>query len=334
MLRVRDLQVRFGDLQAVAGVDLDVGSGEVVALMGPSGCGKSTLLRVIAGLVVPDAGTVVWNGRDITSDPTHERGIGLMFQDYALFPHLDVGGNVGFGLRMAGLGRVAIDTRVAEVLAMVGLDGYEHRPIAELSGGEKQRVALARTIAPSPKVVMLDEPIGALDRTLRDRLTTEMSRLFGNLGIGVLYVTHDQREAFAVADRIAVMRAGELVQVAAPEDLWLSPRSAFVARFIGLENILAGKVTAGRLDLGWMSIPVATESDGTIEVVIPPEAVRVDRAGPIEGVVVSVTYRGGAYRSRVRCGDDNLEFDSPQRLVVGEAVRLTVDPTRIIFLDT
>ncbi len=332
MLRLRNVRVRFGDLQAVAGVDLDVGSGEVVALMGPSGCGKSTLLRVIAGLVVPDTGTVVWNERDITSDPTHERGIGLMFQDYALFPHLDVAGNVGFGLRMAGLDRVAIETRVGEVLAMVGLQGYEHRPIAELSGGERQRVALARTIAPRPKVVMLDEPIGALDRTLRDHLMIEMSGLFGDLDIGVLYVTHDQREAFAVADRIAVMRAGELVQVATPEDLWLTPRSAFVARFIGLDNVFDGTATAGRLDLGWLSIPVATDTDGAVEVVIPPEAVRVDRAGPIEGVVVSVTYRGGAYRIRVRCADDHLEFESPQRLVLGEAAHLTVDPQRIIVL--
>ena len=332
MLAVRDVRVRFGDLQAVAGVDVDVGTGEVVALMGPSGCGKSTLLRVIAGLQVPDTGTVEWDGRDITSLPAHQRGIGLMFQDYALFPHLNVGRNVGFGLRMAGRDPVAIADRVGEALALVGLDGYQNRPIAGLSGGEQQRVALARTMAPEPKVVMLDEPIGALDRTLRDRLMIEMSDLFANLDIGVLYVTHDQQEAFAVADRIAVMRAGRLVQVAAPEELWHKPRSAFVARFIGLDNVFAGKVAAGRLDLGWLAIPMAAHRTERVEVVIPSEAVRVDPSGPIEAVVLSITYRGGTYRARVRCGEDHLEFDTPQHLTADESVRLTIDSEKVIVL--
>jgi thiamine transport system ATP-binding protein len=332
MLRVRNVGVRFGDLEAVAGFDLDVEAGEVVALMGPSGCGKSTLLRVIAGLQEPDSGTVEWDRHDLSGVPAHRRGIGLMFQDYALFPHLDVGGNVGFGLRMAGLDRGNIAIRVREVLALVGLDGYQKRPIAELSGGEQQRVALARTLAPEPQLVMLDEPIGALDRTLRDRLMMEMSGLFETLGIGVLYVTHDQQEAFAVADRIAVMRAGKLIQVSTPEELWRRPRSGFVARFIGLENVFAGNVVAGRLDLGWVEIPIAGAGDGTAEIVIPPEALHVDRAGQISGLVRSVNYRGGAYRIRVRCGEDHVEFDTSRHVAVGESVQFTVDPRRMIVL--
>jgi thiamine transport system ATP-binding protein len=332
MLRVRGVAVRFGDLQAVAGVDLDVGPGEVVALMGPSGCGKTTLLRVIAGLQHPDAGTLSWEDRDLTEVPPHQRGIGLMFQDYALFPHLDVGRNVAFGLRMAGTDSAATEARVREILDLVGLHGYERRAIAELSGGEQQRVALARTLAPEPGVVMLDEPIGSLDRTLRDRLMVEMSDLFAGLGVGVLYVTHDQREAFAVADRIAVMRTGRLIRVATPEALWQDPRSAFVARFVGLANVLSGEADGGRLDLGWIQIPVPSAEGGPARVVIPPEAIRVDPAGDVTATLRSATYRGGAYLLRVRCGDDDIELTAVQAPSSGAPVILSFDLSKVIVL--
>jgi thiamine transport system ATP-binding protein len=332
MLHIRNIQVRFGDIEAVAGVDLDVAAGEVVALMGPSGCGKSTLLRVISGLTVPDAGTVEWEGNDITTTPPHERGIGLMFQDYALFPHLDVRGNVGFGPRMVGHSRDKIDARVRDVLDLVGLAGYEERPIAELSGGEQQRVALARTIASEPKLVMLDEPIGALDRTLRDRLMVDMSDLFANLAISVLYVTHDQHEAFAVANRIAVMRAGRIVQVASPEELWRKPKSGFVARFMGLDNVFSGRLETGRLDLGWATLPLPEVGDGEVEIVIPPGAVRVDPAGSIDARVVSATYRGEVYEIRARCRDATIHFASRSHVHPGEPIRVSIDAERIIPL--
>ena len=331
MLRVTDVHVRFMGVEAVSGVDLEVDAGEVVALMGPSGCGESTLLRVIAGLQTPDAGRVEWNGRDITNMPPHRRGIGLMFQDYALFPHLDVAGNVAFGLRMAGMDRVAISSRVGEVLSLVGLPGYQAREVAELSGGEQQRVALARTIATEPDVIMLDEPIGALDRTLRERLIIELRDLFTSLGIGVLYVTHDQEEAFAVADRVGVMRAGRLEQVATPELLWKAPATAFVARFIGLRNVFKGMVAAGTLDLGFTRL-ASDAAPGPLSVVVPRQAVKVDPSGPIDAAVRSATYRGGSYRVEALCRDVLIEFDAPSRLSAGESVRLTFDADQVISL--
>ena len=331
MLRVSGVHVRFMELEAVSGVDLEVEAGEVVALMGPSGCGKSTLLRVIAGLQTPDAGTVEWNGRDITNMPPHRRGIGLMFQDYALFPHLDVAGNVAFGLRMAGMDRAAISARVEEVLSLVGLPGYQDREVAELSGGEQQRVALARTIATEPDVIMLDEPIGALDRTLRERLIIELRDLFTRLGIGVLYVTHDQEEAFAIADRVGVMRAGSLEQVATPELLWKAPATAFVARFIGMRNVFGGNVTDGVLDLGFARLD-SDAGPGPLSVVVPRQAVHVDPSGPIDAVVRSATYRGGSYRVEALCRDALIELDTPRHLSVGDSVRLTFDVDQVISL--
>ena len=331
MLQVRDVHVRFGALTAVGGVDLEVGSGEVVALMGPSGCGKTTLLRVIAGLHEPDRGTVSWNQRDLTNVPPHRRGLGLMFQDYALFPHLDVGRNVAFGLRMADWDDETVADRVRQVLTLVGLEGYELRSIAALSGGEQQRVALARTLAPKPQLIMLDEPIGSLDRTLRDRLMVEMKDLFADLGLSVLYVTHDQQEAFAIADRIAVMRSGRLVRVATPEDLWRDPQSAFVARFVGLDNVVLGETVDGVLDLGWARVPMPGAQDGPTHAVIPPEAIRLDRDG-IEAVMRSSTYRGGSYRLRVRCRNVDLEFFTSEAVAPGARVQLALDPGRIILL--
>ncbi len=189
MLSVEGVVVRYGEVAALAGLDLEVADGEVVALLGPSGSGKSTLLRVVAGLVAPDAGSVTWDGQDLAGVPPHRRGFGLMFQDYALFPHLDVGGNVAFGLRMQGPVRPG---RVAEVLEMVGLPGYEDRAVGTLSGGEAQRVALARALAPEPRMLMLDEPVGSLDRVLRERLVIELRELLVRLRMTALYVTHDQ----------------------------------------------------------------------------------------------------------------------------------------------
>jgi len=195
MLDCRDLSVRFGDHLALAGVDLMVPTGNVVAVIGPSGCGKTTLLRVIAGLQRPLTGTVAWDGENLNAIPPHRRGFGMMFQDHALFPHRTVAGNVDFGLKMTGSPLDVRRSRVEEVLELVGLGGYDHRSIADLSGGEQQRVALARTLAPSPRLIMLDEPLGSLDRALRDRLIGEMRGIFARLGITVVYVTHDQDEA-------------------------------------------------------------------------------------------------------------------------------------------
>jgi thiamine transport system ATP-binding protein len=205
MLDVTDVVVRFDGRAVLDGVSLQVATGEIVALLGPSGCGKSTLLRVIAGLHLPDAGGVAWNGEDLAGVPPHRRGIGLVFQDLQLFPHKDVGANVAFGLRMQGMEKRERNERVARLLALVGLPGYEHRGTSTLSGGEAQRVALARSLAPEPRLLLLDEPLGALDRDLHDRLAVDVRALLQRVGITAIHVTHDEAEARTIGDRLVVL---------------------------------------------------------------------------------------------------------------------------------
>ena len=237
--------MRFGALLAVDDVTMEVDPGEIVALVGPSGCGKSTLLRAIAGLERPESGSVTWAGHDVSRRRPDERGFGLMFQDHALFANRSVRDNVAFGLRMAGMARDAQTARVREVLDMVGLVGFDDRSIETLSGGEAQRVALARALAPSPRLLMLDEPLGSLDRTLRDRLAIDLRRVLGTLGLASIVVTHDQEEAYAVADRLVVMRAGRLVRDGRVDQVWADPGDEFVARFLGHRNIVMPDVAAG-----------------------------------------------------------------------------------------
>ena len=232
MLGVDRVEVSLGGTEILRRVTLSVGDGETVAVLGPSGSGKSTLLRAIAGLVPVESGSITWDGKDIMQIPTHLRGFGLMFQGYALFPHLDVAGNVGFGLRMSGLPSTVIDERVATALEWVGLGGLGDRPIVDLSGGEKQRVALARTLAPEPRLVMLDEPLGALDRALRERLMTETRQILLDLGVTALVVTHDREEAGALSDRLALMREGSIVQSGVLADILADPADEWVRGFL------------------------------------------------------------------------------------------------------
>ena len=247
-LEVRRVAVQLGGAAVLDDVSLTARGGEIVALLGPSGCGKTTLLRVIAGLQ-PHAGDVLWQGRSVATLPAHRRGFGLVFQDQALFPHLDVERNVAFGLRMqprpqdgsaANRGR-----RVAELLELVGLSGLSRRPVDALSGGEAQRVALARALAPHPRLLMLDEPLAGLDRPLREQLLVDLPRILRRLRQTALFVTHDLEEALAVSDRVAVMRAGRIVQIGTPRTVYERPASEFVARFLGRANILSGSVRAG-----------------------------------------------------------------------------------------
>lgn len=233
MLEVENVTVRFGETVAVDHANLDVGDGERVAVLGPSGCGKSTLLRAIGGLETLDTGTIRWDGVDLAGTPPHQRHFGFMFQGYALFPHLTVGRNVAFGLRMQDLSAPAVDARVSEVLDWVGLSEFADRSVERLSGGEQQRVALARTLAPNPRMVMLDEPVGALDRTLRERLIVEMTELLDQAGTTALYVTHDHEEAATIADRVAVMREGKIVQVGPMAQLRGAPADDWVKDFLG-----------------------------------------------------------------------------------------------------
>lgn len=330
MLAVRNVTKAYGAVTALREVDLDVATGEVVAVLGPSGCGKSTLLRVIAGLERPDSGAVFWDGTDVTGVPAHARRFGLMFQDYALFPHRSVAGNVGFGLRMSGWTADQIDARVAETLELVGLSGAGHRRVDELSGGEAQRVALARTLAPSPRLLMLDEPLGSLDRTLRERLIVELGDIFARLDSTVLYVTHDQEEAFTIADRVAVMRAGDVVQVARPEDLWTDPNGLFVSGFLGFQNRFDAEVVDGAVDLGWVRFPVDFP-DGPAVVVLRPDALAADPTGPIGVVATGAVFRGDHYLARART-ESGAEISLPVdgRPHPGDRLRVRLDPSGVL----
>jgi thiamine transport system ATP-binding protein len=312
MLRVEDVTVRFDGKPALDGVTLDVADGEVVTVLGPSGSGKSTLLRVIAGLQRSEDGRVLLDGNDLAAVPPHRRGIGLVFQDHALFHHRDVAGNVGFGPRMQNESTEAIERRVRELLELVGLGGFEHRSVATLSGGEQQRVALARALAPEPRVLLLDEPLGSLDRRLRDRLLDDLARLFEEVRVTAVYVTHDQAEAFALGDRVAVMRAGQVVQVGTPDAIWARPADADVALFLGLRNVHEG-------------------------LLVRPEAVLVQPADGREGngVVTSAVRQGPTVRLLVRLDTgETLEAlaTSLEHPLQGDRVFVKVDPAGVVEL--
>jgi len=312
MWELRDVSVRFGDTPALDDLSLTVTPGEVVVLLGPSGCGKSTLLRVLAGLQAPDRGSIWIDHTDATTREPHRRGIGVMFQDPTLFPHRSVGQNIAFGLRMAGLDRVAQATRVDEMLELVGLDGFANRAVENLSGGEAQRVALARSLAPKPALLLLDEPLAALDRSLRDRLVAELPDLLRATGTSAVHVTHDHDEAFAIADRIAVMQAGRLLRVAQPESLYADPRTEAVARFLGHVNIVG---------------------DGHQRRVIRRDAATVDDRGDLVATVVESRFRGDHHDVRVTSDLGPLEFRLSNPAAPGAELRLRIDPTRVAPIE-
>lgn len=338
-LSLIDLHKSYGALRALDGVTFEVGEGEVLAVLGPSGSGKSTLLAVIAGLERPERGEIRWKGESLAGVPPHRRGFGLMFQDYALFPHMNVGQNVAFGLRMSGLPEPAIRERVTEMLALVGLPDFEARQVSTLSGGEQQRVALARSLAPQPRLLMLDEPLASVDRTLRERLTGELRRLLKNLGQTALYVTHDQEEAFALADRVVLLRAGKVEQVGAPQDLYRHPASLFVARFLGLTNLLAGEIrrAGGRSVLHTAIGDLAVEAggEGRPTVLIRPEAAQLDGRGEFRfsGEVLETSFRGSLSRAVVAVGGARLVFEFPSSVALpapGTIVQLSFDPSEAV----
>ena len=243
LLSLRDVHKRFGDFEALRGIDLDVMPGEFMTLLGPSGCGKTTTLRLIAGLDTPDAGRVMLSGQDITALPPEKRRVNTVFQSLALFPHMTVEKNIGYGLRMQGEKKDAIAARVKEMLHVVRLDGAEKRLPSQLSGGQRQRVALARALAVRPQVLLLDEPLSALDLHLRRHMQQELKRMQRELGVTFLYITHDQEEALNMSDRVALMRDGRFVQIASPQQLYDAPESMFAAGFIGQSNLLRGVIT-------------------------------------------------------------------------------------------
>jgi thiamine transport system ATP-binding protein len=330
MLSVEGVRVAFDGRTVLEDVDVDVGDGETVAILGPSGCGKTTLLRVIAGLQRADSGRVTWDGNDLGPIPPHERKFGLVFQEYALFPHRDVKGNVEFGLRMARDSATVRAARVSEVLDLVGLAAFADRRVAALSGGEQQRVALARALAVAPRLLMLDEPLGALDREWRTRLLDDFRALLAREHLPAIYVTHDQTEAFAIASRIVVMRDGRVVQDATPADLWRAPVDAATAAFLGFGPVFTGETVDGQIRTPWGEYAAPP---GPVDVVLRPDAVRLDPNGSVSGAVARTAYEGGAVTFEVAPSVGpmlNVTVAHRAAPSIGDKIRLSIDPDALL----
>ncbi|MGW6933441.1 ABC transporter ATP-binding protein [Lentzea sp. NPDC054927] len=307
-LELDSITVRYGQTAAVSDVSLSVADGEVVALLGPSGCGKSTLLRTIAGLEKPSSGSVRWDSADLAGVPVHRREFGLVFQDGQLFPHRSVAGNVAFGLRMRRVDREERDKRVLSLLELVGLDGYASRRVTQLSGGEQQRVALARALAPSPRLLLLDEPLSALDRALREQLAVDLARLLREAATTALVVTHDHDEAFTLADRVAIMSRGRIVQVGPPAEVWSSPVDVETAKFLGCNKFVPGSFVG--LDAERVGLRAT--------------ALRVDPSGALEGTVLERVHRRDHVRLLVQIDGEEYEAVGPMT-EIGDQVRLEID---------
>jgi iron(III) transport system ATP-binding protein len=359
-VRLEHISKRFGaDTVALADIDLDIRAGELFFLLGPSGCGKSTLLRLIAGLYVPSSGRIWFNDRDVTALGTEKRNAVMCFQSYALWPHMTVAENVRFGLNVRKIPRAEQDRRVAEVLRMVRMDEYASRKPNELSGGQQQRVALARALAVRPDCLLLDEPLSNLDAKLRHEMRGEIRRICKQAGFTTIYVTHDQKEALSVADRIAVMRAGRLAQVGTPGELYHRPASSFVADFIGNTNLLPGRVAgreggrlvvetaAGRLLAGGGAAsaggeapaPAAT-NDGTVIVSIRPEPMQIARNGTVHpgrnrlvGRPIETTFLGEASEHVLQINDQRVKvISAPPMFDVPPEMAVEFDPEDVVVL--
>ncbi len=319
---LRGLEKRYGATRALDGVSLEVVPGEFFTLLGPSGCGKTTTLRAVAGFVAPEAGDVLIRGARVNGVPPHRRHVGLVFQSYALFPHRTVRQNVAFGLRMQQTPRADIERLVREALALVQLPGHADRYPRELSGGEQQRVAVARALVTRPAVLLLDEPLGALDKKLRDHMKIELKRLQRDVGVTTIYVTHDQEEALTMSDRVAVMRAGRVEQIGAPREIYETPATVFVAGFIGNTNLLAGRSRGGAA-VECAGVTIATAAGATaagapaagsaVTVAVRPERIRLDDAGrrdnEVAATVAHVVYPGETVRYLL-AADGGLELQA------------------------
>ncbi len=353
-IQLIDLEKHFREIRAVDGVSLDVLSGEFFSLLGPSGCGKTTTLRMIGGFELPTRGRILLRGRDVTADPPDKRPVNMVFQNYALFPHLDVGENIAFGLRRRSVETGEITRRVGEALDLVNLGGYGKRKPNQLSGGQQQRVALARALVNRPNVLLLDEPLGALDLKLRKRLQVELKRVQAEVGITFVYVTHDQEEALTMSDRIAVMNHGRVEQLGTPEELYERPRTRFVADFIGITNLLSGSVEskAGdtalvRLGTGsaetCLVIGAGLSVGDPVELSVRPEAVELRLSNeptgtptPIAATIEQVAYLGGTiqYIVRTRGGLSitALAPKSGERHAIDAQVHVTWSPAAAFVL--
>jgi spermidine/putrescine transport system ATP-binding protein len=347
MLEVRDIWKSYEGQPLLCGVSFRVAAGETVCLLGASGSGKSTLLRIIAGLEKPERGEVLWEERDLASAAVHRRNFGLMFQDYALFPHRNVSENVAFGLRMQGLSRKEIAVRVQEALEQVNMAGFARRRVTDLSGGEQQRVALARALAPRPRLLMLDEPLGALDRALKEQVEEELRRLLHETDMPAIYVTHDQEEAFAVSDRLILINHGRVVQVGAPVVVYEQPASPWVARFLGLSNLLPARVlrqsplqaeTGEGIFQGVWTAPGQPQVGQEVSVLLRPNgasiAAQKQGLNRLHGSVADSVFRAEGFQLNLRTSRGNeFSFQLDEAHQTGEELTLTLAEEAVQFLQ-
>jgi putative spermidine/putrescine transport system ATP-binding protein len=339
-VRIENCGKTFADgTRALEPATLDIARGETLVLLGPSGCGKTTMLRIIAGLEVPDkAGKVLFDGKDMTRVPIERRNVGMVFQSYALFPNMSVAENIGYGLKIRGVAKAERAARVAELVALTNITGLENRRIDQLSGGQRQRVALARAVAIRPGVLLLDEPLTALDAALRDRLRGELNRLLRALGITAIYVTHDQSEAMELGDRIVVMSKGTIAQIGSPRDIYFTPRNRFVAEFIGAANIIEASVEDGHLVLPGGRQPITSHVDLAVAVaMVRPESIYLAdaAAAALTGTVDSVSFNGDRQRlvvSGAAVKPLTVEVSNTVQAKAGERVGLSIAPEAVRLL--
>jgi putative spermidine/putrescine transport system ATP-binding protein len=339
-VRIEACGKSFADgVRALEPATLDIARGETLVLLGPSGCGKTTMLRIIAGLDTPDpGGRVLFDGTEVTKLPIERRNVGMVFQSYALFPNMSVADNIGYGLKIRGVAAEERAARVAELVRLTNITGLENRRIEQLSGGQRQRVALARAVAVRPRILLLDEPLTALDAALRERLRGELNRLLRSLGITAIYVTHDQAEAMELGDRIVVMRKGVIAQVGNPREIYFAPASRFVAEFVGAANILEAAIADGHLILPGGRLPVAGAADtGAAVAMVRPETIRLvsAHAASVRGNVESVSFVGDRQRIVVGGASDRpMVIDAPNQSTfrAGDAVGLSIAPEAVRLL--
>ena len=335
IIELKDIFVSFDGEQVLDGLNLDIRDKEFITLLGPSGCGKTTTLRIIAGFLEPDAGEIVFEGKRINGVPAYKRQVNTIFQRYALFPHLNVYENIAFGLRVKKLKEKEIKETVTEMLSLVNLEGFEKRSVSTLSGGQQQRVAIARAIANKPKVLLLDEPLAALDLKLRKDMQKELRRIQRQLGITFIFVTHDQEEALTMSDRVVVMDKGKIQQIGTPQDIYNEPKNAFVADFIGESNILDGVMHndfsaefSGHL---FECLDKGFSKNETVDVVVRPEDVDIVPAekGMLKGVVTAVDFLGVHYEIIVDIGGFKWMIQTTDECFVGDNVGLNIEPDAI-----
>jgi ABC-type Fe3+/spermidine/putrescine transport system ATPase subunit len=349
-LSVRNIYKKYENKPLLSGLSLEVGIGETICLLGASGSGKSTLLRIIAGLEQPDSGAILWNDEDLAEIPTHKRKFGFMFQDYALFPHMTVAENIAFGLNLQETGKEKSRSMVTETLERFNLVGYESRRVNDLSGGEQQRIALARTLAPRPRLLLLDEPLAALDRSLRAQLLQEIHRVLHETGTPAIYVTHDQEEAFAIADWLLILEAGNFLQSGSPEDVYQNPASIAVAKFFGLTNLIEGKVIVvnsrpvvqtviGDFYIENDALKNINPSLNQMVTLVLRKANRElsdndpDIKNSFSAVVGDIVFKEEGYKTTILTKDIRMDFLLDQRCAEGEMIQLVIDPSDISVLQ-